>query len=79
MIEVFDCQTLGLDKYVVVIDDDVYGMSIDPQAPLGFNMYIGDISEFIDYCGLGKQITWAETPPLVKKAIIDRMNNYEIR
>jgi hypothetical protein len=33
------------DRLLVVIDRDVYTMSMNPQQPDGFNQYVGDIED----------------------------------
>lgn len=36
-----------IDRYTIIIDNDVYSMSINPNSPQGVNEYYGPIDEHI--------------------------------
>lgn len=67
------------DRYTVLIDRDVYGMSSNADSVNGFNQYIGDYTEF-DFertQNLGKRIKNHELPFEVIRAIYKRIKSYE--
>ena len=40
-VKVYDNGGRTIDRYIVIIGDDVYGMSDDANSSQGFNQYIG--------------------------------------
>lgn len=44
-IRVFDNGARTADRYTVVIDGAVYGMSDNPSSPAGFNQFSGSVGE----------------------------------
>jgi len=73
-ITVYDNGGETCDRYTVITDvGDVYGMSINPKTPNGFNLYIGDRNEFPkDLSHLGKIVDVETLPEEVKEAIKER-------
>jgi hypothetical protein len=70
---VYDNGGASFDRYTVIIDEDVIGMSENPQSPQGFNQYVGDASEFgDDLSHLGEEVPFAALPLEVQRAINDR-------
>ena len=74
-IQVYDNDE-SFDRYTVIIDDYVFGMSTNPLSPMGFNQYVGDTSKLqkpYDY--LGKDVTEEifKNETMVK-AIVQRIN-----
>lgn len=77
-IKVFDNEGKTADRYTVVIDKDVYNMSIDATAPNGVNMYVGKLGEDYDENFFNEQLKGTETefynlPRKVLIAIIYRL------
>ena len=53
-VRIFDNGGETIDRYTVVINDSVYGMSDNPLSPQGFNQYCGEANDFphgLDHCG----------------------------
>ena len=42
-IRIYDNKGKTFDRYTVIIDKDMYGMSSDPLGPRGFNQYGGEV------------------------------------
>jgi hypothetical protein len=70
-IDIYDKPSFA-DRYTVVIDEDVFGMSENAGSPQGVNMYSGDLKA-MDTRRLGRKITWNEVPRRVKEAICQRL------
>ena len=69
-IEVYDNGGKTIDRFTVIIDDGVYGMSDDPFYPLGFNQFSCMKSELgLPVEGIKRQYI----PTEIKKAILDRL------
>lgn len=76
MVKIYDNGGTTFDRYTVVIGRDVYGMSLHPADPQGFNQYCCDAINLIaDKTELGKEIQFISLPEEVKKTIKDRMKN----
>jgi hypothetical protein len=73
--KVYDMGEDALDRFTVVISDDVYSMSHDPVSPSGYNLWIGNLSEY-DVANFGKEVPMDSLPDSVKIAIEDRLNDY---
>ena len=57
-LQIFDNGNKTADRYTVIIDGSVYGMSDDPLSPQGVNMYCCEENELnFDSEFLGKDIT----------------------
>lgn len=69
MIEVYDNGGETFDRYTVIIDGNVYGMSHNPLSPQGFNQYRGKLSELPMARGNGDRITIESAPDDVQRAI----------
>ena len=77
-VKIFDNGGESFDRYTVIIDNSVFGMSDNPLDPQGFNQYCGDIEDFPkDLSHLGKDISdkRLSLPHDVFAAIYDRVNN----
>ncbi len=74
-IKVFDEPDLlnnFFDKYIVIIDEDVFTMSENPNSPQGFNQYWGNTKEFSNgYFESKKELT--RIPIEIVKAIVNRI------
>jgi len=73
-VEVFDNGGTSFDRYTVIINGSVYGMSDNPGDPQGFNQYCCEVSEL---ClkgneAIGKPVMLSDVPPEVFKAIYYR-------
>jgi hypothetical protein len=42
---IYDSGDKCFDRYTVIIDDAVFGMSHNPLHPQGFNQYVGSLEE----------------------------------
>ena len=72
-IVIYDNGGETMDRYTVIIGNDVYGMSDDATSPQGFNQYIGEVGQDIKLGShLGKKISINKVSSSVKKAIKDR-------
>ena len=72
-IVVYDNGGKSCDRYTVICDENVFGMSKNPTSPQGVNLYIGERNEFPnDLSHLGKQVDINSLPDEVQKAIQDR-------
>lgn len=69
MIEIYDNGGETFDRYTVIIDGDVYGMSANPNSPQGFNQYSGTLAELPMARSNGERITMESLPEEVQKAI----------
>lgn len=74
-VTVYDNGGQSVDRYTVVIGDDVYAMSTNPNHPQGFNQWIGPLAQFdfADNEAVGKKLD--SIPPELEDAIKDRMVN----
>ena len=68
-IEIYDNGENVIDRYTVIIGNDVFTMSHNPTSPNGVNQYVGSRNE-IDINNIGKLIT--DIPPEVRDAAIAR-------
>jgi hypothetical protein len=84
IIRVFDNGGKTWDRYTIVIDGDVYGMSETPRSPQGFNQYSGSIAECsaVLEClngaedeNIGKEKELLDLPLEVRLAIGDRLRS----
>ena len=71
-LQVYDNQDKSLDRFTVIIDGAVYGMSED-QSPQGFNQYCCEIHELGVAENLGKRVELNDLPKSVLVAIVERM------
>lgn len=70
-VKVFDNLGATIDRYTVVIDNDVYLMSHNPLSPQGINQYMGIADAFdLKDNSLGNQVAYKELPEDVVEAII---------
>ena len=73
-VTVYDNGGESMDRYTVVIGDDVFGMSENPGSPQGFNQWAGNVGKDIRLGShLGKVVKVTSLPKPVQKAIKDRM------
>jgi len=75
-IQVYDNGGETFDRYTVIIDNDVFGMSENPLSASGFNQWCGDAYQLQtphDY--LGKDVTQEIfKDEIMVKAIVQRIN-----
>ena len=64
-VNVYDNGGITFDRYTVIIDDDVYLMSLNPMSPQGLNQYAGTREEIKG--DLGKQLF--HVPKEIQRAI----------
>lgn len=70
---VYDNGGKTVDRYTVLIGDDVYEMSDNPFSPQGFNQYVGLIgTDVVVGSHLGKKVNVDRLPEDVKRAIKER-------
>lgn len=64
-----------VDRYTVVFDREVYGMSNNPKSPRGFNQSAGSIEkmQLDNNPAVGKVIPLSKAPAEVREAIIERV------
>lgn len=67
-IEVYDNGGQTFDRYTVIIDGDVFGMSDNPLSPQGFNQYSGKLHE-LPLARQGERVVPESLPEQVQKAI----------
>jgi len=72
MIKVYDNKGQTLDRYTVIINDDVFTMSSDPLWPQEVNQWLGTADE-IDKDKLGIPISLKQLPEEVLIAILYRL------
>ena len=84
IIRVFDNGGKTWDRYTIVIDGSVYGMSETPRSPMGFNQFNGSIAECtaVLEClngavdeNIGREKELLSLPLEVRLAIGDRMRS----
>jgi len=75
-VRIFDNQGETFDRYTVLIDNEIYGMSHNPLSPQGFNQYCGELTSDINFDCLGEEITeqYLSLPHKVFVAIHQRVN-----
>ena len=71
-LEVYDNQDKTIDRYTVIIENAVFGMSID-QSPQGFNQYCCETHELGGTESIGKRVELNDLPKSILVAIIERM------
>lgn len=72
-VEIYDNGGESVDRYTVIMDGSVYGMSENPLNPCGFNQYCGERSNYPeDMSHCGKPINYAQLPEPVRIAIAER-------
>ena len=67
-IEVYDNDGETFDRYTVIIDGVVYGMSANALQPDGFNQYSGQLAD-LPGAREGERITIESLPEEVQEAI----------
>lgn len=85
-IRVFDNGGITFDRFTVVIyngnDASIYGMSLNADAPNGFNQYFGTPSEYprlLDVLlgkkdkRIGREVSLVDLPDAVKQGIAKRL------
>ena len=73
-IVIYDNNGKTFDRYAVIIGDNVFGMSENPNSPQGVNQWVGLKNTDIKIgAHLGKIVTSTSLPKDVQKAIKDRM------
>lgn len=84
IIRVFDNEGRTADRYTIVINGDVFGMSDDPRSPAGFNQYsgvVGELKAVLEVLDghkskeIGKEVELLKLPLEVRLAIGDRMKS----
>jgi hypothetical protein len=70
-IQAFDSKKTW-DRYTVIIDGAVFGMSPNANSPQGFNQYCGKENEF-NKQNLGDEVEIMDLPLEVRLAIGDRL------
>lgn len=75
-IEVYDNGGETFDRYTIIIDGEVYGMSHNPQSPQGFNQFSGMLSE-LPNARQGDAVTIESLPEDVQRAIEERARDEE--
>ena len=74
MIEIYDNGGETFDRYTIIINADVYGMSHNPKSPQGFNQYSGTLSELPMARSNGDRVTLESLPEEVQEAIAELEN-----
>ena len=69
-ITIIDSGEEVVDKFTVVIGNQVFTMSIDPRQPNGFNQYAGELEDFDQFVGENRVTVNDE----VLKAILERID-----
>lgn len=69
MIEIYDNGGITFDRYTIIIDGNVYGMSANPYSPQGLNQYYGTLHELPMARSHGERITLESLPLDVQNAI----------
>ena len=59
------------DRYTVIVDGQVFGMSENPLQPCGFNQYCGELAA-LPYARQGKRVDFKNLPASVQTAINER-------
>lgn len=77
MIEIYDNGGETFDRYTVIIDGDVYGMSDNPLSPQGFNQFSGKLHE-LPLARQGERLTIESLPEAVQTAIERRAGNDDL-
>ena len=73
-VTIYDNGGETMDRYTVIIGDDVFGMSENPTSAQGFNQWAGNVGKDIRIGShLGKTVKMTSVPKEVQKAIKDRM------
>jgi len=62
------------DRFTVIINGQVFGMSENPLSPCGFNQYCGGLSE-LPFARQGKRVAFKNLPIDVRTAINERKSN----
>ncbi len=73
------------DRYTVIIDDELFTMSIDARSPQGVNIYAGNIVTDLGWDSLSdylsnkadEVISLSQVPDEVYKAIAERMSQLD--
>ena len=73
-VTVYDDGGKTIDRYTVVIGNDVYGMSDNCLSPNGFNQYCGELSE-MDVGAFGEILPKEKQSAILRRAIADRLNH----
>ena len=76
---IYECEET-FDRYTVFMGAYVYGMSLDPLSPQGFNMVVGETcNDTPESMGMiernEKQVLFTELPEQVQSAIKQRSFN----
>ena len=69
-ITIIDSGEEVVDKFTVVIGNQVFTMSIDPRQPNGFNQYAGEAEDFDGFAGANRVTVNDE----VLRAILERVS-----
>jgi hypothetical protein len=86
IIRVFDNKGRTRDRYTVVIDGEVFGMSSDPSSPKGFNQAmgaVGELREVLESLGgiykknVGEEIELLSLPLSVRLAVGKRLSTIQ--
>lgn len=72
MTKVYDNGGQSIDRYTVIIDNDVYTMSTNALSPNGFNQYYGSVGDILRWENVGQEVSLMTLPKEVYTAIKDR-------
>ena len=73
-VTVYDNGGASMDRYTVIIGNQVFGMSDNPTSAQGFNQWAGQVGSDIKIgAHLGKTVKVTSLPKPVQVAIKDRM------
>ena len=77
--KIFDNKNKTIDRYTVLTEPwyngkscDSLSMSDNPDSPLGFNQYTGDVYEGSE---LGKEISYNQLPESIQRAIMEGLES----
>jgi len=76
-IQIYDNGGETCDRYTVIINNDVYGMSADAMSPQGFNQFCGDVkTDFNLQALISHPVNLPDLPEQVQRAIALRIDSY---
>jgi hypothetical protein len=72
---VYDNAGQTVDRYTIVFDKEVYGMSANPKSPQGFNQSAGSLEkmQLENNPAVGERVMFSSLPEEVQGAIIERV------
>lgn len=72
-ITVYDNGGKTFDRYTVIINDHVFGMSPKPNSPQGFNQFCGNLGDLPNIANGQKVVPLEKAPHDLLVAIINRL------